>query len=605
MSIDTYFKSAQRVIQIIHASTSVTENDLLRILLQKTYLKPGLRFHTMNPNMKHPLKTIVLIAALGGLTAAANAQLVVWQDDFDQQPLGANSVDGTYGAVAFNYTSAGYGNPMAVITNDLPDTLNGYTGTNNCAFLFDTDPNVFPNVLNFGLQINQLPATGNTNTSLRAYTLNFDIAVQGIDIGGIGGYVAPSFGLYGSGSGEYYGNGCQTNVGTAFFPPAGSGYQHVSVPLDSFNTANAALLNPTGPTFAYFMAFYLAGHTYAGTVEIDLANISITMSNPPALPPPTMAVVPAKPALRIFAQDFTAPWNQEGFGTVYPDQSWVGVATPQNPVSYTIAFSDFDTVNNYTLYAQFVQNANPGDPYGVYNGQNALVWSISHQDSGFTTAVNWKTNAPTGNANNNALALTTTSLDGRGRWTLTFTNDTDGTVTAPDGSSGSFSLDPSITPNFANPLTIDFGTAPNSNAGYGQWIDISMIAITNVIDGNQYDDFTMDDVLNTSLWNPAFSLNNNPPSVIQVSTNTPYWVNWTAPAEGFGLATSTNLLDPNSWSSPSYWSGYSATNTTALMGGIKFWTLIPVTCLPTADGTPGSAPSTIGFFRLSNPPPAQ
>jgi hypothetical protein len=539
---------------------------------------------------------------------SAAGQTVVWHDDFDQQPLGANSTGGAYGAVAFNYTSSGYGDPMLIITNDLPDTLDGYSGTNNCAFTFVTDTNDYPEALNFGLEINQIAADGNTNTSLRAYTLNFDLAVSGgTDIGGIGGYVAPSFGLYGNGSGEYYGNGCQTNVGTAFFPAAGTGYQHVSVPLESFNTANATLLNPTDSTMAFFMAFYMAGHTYAGTVEIDLANISITMSNPAAITPPTLTMAAASPALRIFGQDDTAAWNQEGFGTVDLNQSWVGVATPASPVSYSVTMADFDTIDNYTLYVQFCQGANPGNPYGIYFGTNALVWSISHQASGFTTAVNWKTNAPTGNENNNALSLTTTSTNGRGTWTLVFTNNTDGTVIAPDGTSGAFQLDPTVATNFANPLTIDFGTAPNSASGYGQFIDLCRIAITNVIDGNEYDDFTQDETLETNLWNTGFSLNNNPPSVIQIPPGTNYWVNWTVPDDEFGLATKASLLgDANLWFSPGYYGNGLFTNTTpTLMGGKLKWTLIPAGCLPTVDGTQGGTPSATGFFKLMNPGPTQ
>src|SRR5665213_868711 len=225
--------------------------------------------------MKKILLNISLIAVLSGVTTIATAQTNVWHDDFDQFPVGANSTDGSYGAVAFNYTSAGYGNPFVMITNNNPDTINGYAGTNNCAFIFDTDPSVYPNALNFGLQINRVPVSGgNTNTSLRAYTLNFDIAVQGTNISSVGGFVGPSYGLYGPGSGEYYGNGCQTNAPVSWFPAAGTGYQHVSVPLASFGTANAALLVPTNSSFTFFMAFYMAGHSYPGNIEIDLANIS-------------------------------------------------------------------------------------------------------------------------------------------------------------------------------------------------------------------------------------------------------------------------------------------------------------------------------------------
>lgn len=558
-----------------------------------------------------------MAVALSTLTFALKAQTTVWHDDFDQFAIGANSDDGTYGAVAFNFTAAGFGHPRVVITNNNPDTLAldpDYTHSNNCAFIFNTDPTVWTNVLNFGLRIGQIPTTGdNTSPFLRDYTLNFDVAVQNADIGSIGGFVAGGIGIYGNNSGEYFGDGAETNMPISNYPPAGTGYVHYSLPLGSFNTAHGTNLIPTDATFSFFIDFYMAGHTYPGDVEIDFANISITMdTNQPPPPPPTMAIVPAKSGLRIFAQDHTQTYNQEGFGTVDVNQSWVGVATPTHPVSYSINFGDFDTVNNYTLYAQFVQNANPGDPFGVYNGQNAFVWQITHQDSGFTTSIDWKTNAPKGNQNNNALPLTTTtSTNGRGTWTLTFTRDTDGTVTAPDGTSTAFTLpnDPAWLADFANPLTIDFGTAPNNTGGFGQFIDLNSLTISNVVDGTEFDDFTTDDVLNTALWNPNFSYDaanaNNSGSVFQVSTNTPFWLTWTIPDDGFVLATSASLN--GAWYTPGFYgSGLGVSNTRPqTMGGAQTWTLIPAATLPTTDGTVGGPVSPTAFFRLQNSPPSQ
>ena len=61
--------------------------------------------------------------------------------------------------------------------------------------------------------------------------------------------------------------------------------------------------------------------------------------------------------------------------------------------------------------------------------------------------------------------------------------------------------------------------------------------ITNVAGVNESDDTTMDDGFpDTGLWDPGFSL--DPGSVIQISTNTPFWLNWTVPDQGFGLGTS-------------------------------------------------------------------
>ena len=137
-------------------------------------------------------------------------------------------------------------------------------------------------------------------------------------------------------------------------------------------------------------------------------------------------------------------------------------------------------------------------------------------------------------------------------------------MTAPDGTTGSFSLPPDAAALFADPLTILFGTAPNNTGGYGQFIDLSRITITNVAGINEDDDFTKDDVLNTGFWDPNYSYpqNTGASAIVQVSTNTPYWVNWTIPDDGMGLGTKAKLNGgTNVWFTPNYYGGGTVTNT--------------------------------------------
>jgi len=561
-------------------------------------------------------------AALVALPQFSSAQTTIWHDDFDLNPVGANSASGTYGRIAYNFSGTGVGAPIVIITNSAPDTIatnNNFTHTNYCAFIFTSANTSPPLPLNFGWDINSIATTGgNTNTSLRAYTLSFDMAVKGDGINNLGGYVGPICYLFGQNaaggwsSGEYYGNGAQTNISAGFFPAPTAGWVHYSMPLGSFGTANAGALNPTDSAFSFGFGAYMAGLAVTNNEEIDVANVEVTMAPPPPIAPPKMTIVPATPELRIFSQDHTATYNQEGFATQDPNQSWVGVATPSNPVTYALTFKDFNTAANYTMNVQFAPGAAPGNPYGVYQGNNDLLWTIvSHGgSSGFTTAIAFKTNSPAnviGAETNVVIApLTTGSLTGVGTWSLTFTSDTNGTVTSPDGTKESFVLDPNAAAQFANPLTICFGTNPNSVAGYGQFIDFAQLGITNVIDGTEFDDFTQDSSLNTGLWNPGFSLNAG--SVIQVSTDTPFWVNWAIPDEGYTLGTEPNvgngavpLYTPNYYGGAT---GVTITGPTQMGLNLK-WALIPSECLPTVDGSQGGTPAINGYFQLSNPAPTQ
>ena len=132
------------------------------------------------------------------------------------------------------------------------------------------------------------------------------------------------------------------------------------------------------------------------------------------------------------------------------------------------------------------------------------------------------------------------------------------------------------------------------------------------MDGTEYDDLTTDDVLNTSLWNPGFSYNSangsDAGSVFQISTNTPFWLSWTLPDDGYVLATKPTLIGGTvDWFTPNYYgSGFGITTTLPQsMGGVQKWTLLPSATLPTTDGNPGSPVSPNAFFRLQNPAPSQ
>jgi hypothetical protein len=576
--------------------------------------------------MRKTSLTISLIGAWIALIMTAHAQTNVWHDDFDQWPVGYGSGPnftgpGTYGRIAYDFSGAGAGNPMVVITNGTnPDTLPGdpsYTHSNYCAFIF-TSTNVFPPNFNFGWDINSIAAFSNTNTDPRAYTLKFDFSVQGDGINNLGGFVGPQVYVFGQNapgaysSGEYYGDGTQKGLTAGFFPPPGGGWVHVEMPLSQgWGTANANPINFLSPAFSFGFGAFMAGLSSTNQQEIDIANVEITEITPPLLNP-TNHITAGKPGLRLFAQNSQQTYNQEGFGTVDQNQSWVGIATPANPVSYSVTMGDFNTANGFALYLQFVQNGNPGDPFGVYNGQNALVWTIQSGGgtNGFTTSVAWKTNSPASGEPNVAMPVTTTtSTNGVGTWTLTFTSDLAGTVTTPDGTVGTVTLpDEAMAADFVNPVIIDFGEAPNRTIGYGQWITFNKIAISNVLDGTEIDDFTQDTnfPINTTLWNPGFSLDRN--SVVQVPPGKSYWMNWTTPANGFGLETKGQLIGgTNMWFSPNYYgSGVGASNSVpTLMGTQYIWTLVPGACFPTADGTTNGPTSPTAFFRLANPPPSQ
>jgi hypothetical protein len=553
--------------------------------------------------MKLTFRTISLIVALSGFSVAAHAQLVVWStDSFTNDPVD------TYGAVV---DFQGGENVASSIVSP------GESGGSSQAWEVSFNPGANINFQTTGVPY---PASGNTNAFLANYTLSFDMQVTGNNVSPASGIQISLFANQTGANGYavFGSNLLLANSVTNVFG-AGTGYQHYSFPLSSFNNNSISVATATNFSVGIGYVSYPAGIT-AATETFDIANLQITMqTNPPAPPKPKMTLLPAKPGLRIFQKASDATYTQEGIETVDINQAWVGLATPSTPVSYSITFQDFDTVANYTMNVQLVPNAGTG-PYTVYESDDDLLWTITSGGgaSGFTTALAFKTNSPAnvngGETNVVLAALSTTSTNGRGTWTLTFTSDTNGSVTAPDGTSESFVLDPNMAAQFVNPLSVCFGTSAGATGGFGQFTDIGRIAITNVGGLNENDNFASDAFLDTTVWDPTFSRDNpaygnDAGSVILVSSNTPsYWVNWNIPDDGYGLGTIGSLGNTSiHWYTPNYYgSGAGATNTIpSLMGTTLKWTLIPSACLPTVDGTVGGTPSRNGFFRLSSPPPSQ
>ncbi len=322
-----------------------------------------------------------------------------------------------------------------------------------------------------------------------------------------------------------------------------------------------------------------------------------------------MNVIKTQPGLRWFAQDATAVYNEQGLYTIDQNQSFANPANSAQPVTYSVTFQDYNTAPNFTFQIQFIadntaQSAN--SPYTVYFSPADFALSIVNQGTDFTASIDYKTNNPAGGTTGNLMFMTTATAQ-VGTWTLVFTNNPDGSadggVIAPDGTAGTFTVSSNIVAYFVNPVTIYYGIVPENTAGFGQFIDTSRITTANVGGQNINDNFATDASFDTSTWSTGYSFEAN--SVQLVTTDTPYWVTWTVPANGFGLETATNLTTPSAaWYSPGYYAGGTQPITT-LMGGSLYWTLLNTADLPTVDGIPGDPVSKTAFFRLSKPGPSQ
>ncbi|MGD0260586.1 MAG: hypothetical protein ABSD29_12270 [Verrucomicrobiota bacterium] len=419
---------------------------------------------------------------------------------------------------------------------------------------------------------------------------------------GVTNYGHLQFGMQLNGSSQDWFGSLEVSAGT-------TNWVHVNLPISINTDANLLAINDVVIKIdgGWYGSNPLNG---ASTLWVD--NIEFTAPTNYVMPaPPTLAIQKATPALRMFAGSTVNTYDRVELATADQSQSWIGGTYP---VSYSFTLLDYPASINQTHIFLVPVNSVSGGSSSMYNNEyveyqatNALWLDIQPYGTGGATAsVLWKTNLPNSNPDQTALVITN-STTAVGTWTLTFTNSGAGTVTAPGGNSGSFTIaDPNVATDFQNPLVAYFGLQPNSGAGEGEYEDWASISVTGVTGANENDNFTTDSSLNTGLWSIntlTVALN----SCVQlVTTNTPYWVNWTLPAVDCGLGTVSALENTNTlpWMLPEYYNYYGDGNTipnTANQGN-KTWVLIPSTCLPTVDGSQGGVPSPKAFFRLFQGP---
>lgn len=408
-------------------------------------------------------------------------------------------------------------------------------------------------------------------------------------------------------------SGGQDWNGASYTTISDTNWHHINAPLASTDP-NVAAGNIADVIIGEDVNAYVGGGGLNGPQILYVDNIKF--SGPLAtvvIPPPTVAgPQKASPGLRIFAGSSVNTYDREILYTVDQNQSWVDPGATF-PVMYSFSLQDYNPNINQTMVELIGGGTAPttSGEYDDYSGPTTLWLQLNPASGGGVIAsVQWKTNAPGSNpggtANPYGQALAFTNSTAIGTWSLVFTSTNTGYVVAPGhvilGSTNFTISDETVTSDFADPVFAAFGLQANSVAGEGAYEDWGMISISGVVDGNEFEDFTKEGSDISANLTPSGLFNNSisalPASLIIQTTNDAEWVNWTQPAIGFTLGSSTNLVQGN-WINPGWYSGYSDTNaprvmplTTAFAG--KYWVLLPADDLPTANGGQNTSPPAAG-----------
>jgi hypothetical protein len=205
--------------------------------------------------MKSVLKMTILMAILGDINISIHAQTVVLSQNFDSLSLGA------FGSLN-NYD--GGGNPAATIVTP------GAGGAGRALEM--TARNITSgSTANFGVNIGNIPLSGNTSINLSDYTLSFDLAIGAGDPGG-----------YGIDVGTFSADGLTGSAYNSFTAPAaGTGYQHFTVNMGTLgNEYGVTVLNPLSAQMNIDLQVNGFPASASGTPDVFLDNLQITMTQP-------------------------------------------------------------------------------------------------------------------------------------------------------------------------------------------------------------------------------------------------------------------------------------------------------------------------------------
>lgn len=309
------------------------------------------------------------------------------------------------------------------------------------------------------------------------------------------------------------------------------------------------------------------GHTNAVTFWVDNLYFEVSTNTAPP-PPPTLALRPASGGLQLLATQTGGQWQRQNIRTVSDAQSWMGAT---GPVTYEMTIKDAPDLNGFQAHMFFIPNST-GDTAPDWNRPDALNFMIYDQGNGAgSAALGFKTNEPSGNSQiygaNHLADLPSTSI--LGTWKITFHQDTDITLTAPDGSTTNVVMPSDAAALFANPLTVYFGSQPGNVDYVGSGYVLSNVKITGT--EAPLDDSFPGPGLDEALWVVAAD---DAPGVLVTPSDSKYWLDWTLPANGF-------LPQVNGTLAQGTWVDLDAT--ASFKSGPKRTLIVPASVLPAGN----------------------
>jgi hypothetical protein len=289
------------------------------------------------------------------------------------------------------------------------------------------------------------------------------------------------------------------------------------------------------------------GGPYTAAFWID--NL-VLVANTVVTPPPSLGIAPAVQGLNLFTDAGTALNQRQSLETVSSNYSWVGAS---GAVSYSFTISSYpvahaDEVGTYIFLIPSPATETSAD----YNEANVIFLDLESTTNGGASCIfRYKTNEPNGNTmiySTNGTLAQLNNATAIGTWTLTFSNNTNVTITGPGGASTNFSIPDgtgATSALFASNVVVYYGTQGNNASGCNDHFVTSDFNITGLGSTNFDDNFLADDgTLNTNIWKVNATQSS---CVRKVGPGNPYYVSWTLPSSGYLLQSTPTLGATRPW----------------------------------------------------------
>ncbi|MES2922943.1 MAG: hypothetical protein V4819_15415 [Verrucomicrobiota bacterium] len=469
-------------------------------------------------------------------TAAANADVTLTFDtDVQGITAGANATSVAWDSV---------GKRLEV------NTTGGWSP--QCAYLDlnSADPSIVPLKAEFSQAL------------INGGTLTYDIIVETTSVtgGNPGWFETMYIGNSNAGWDQTYGGGKDQITAYGAFPLAAPILHTVNYTIEAAASVASDTIAQFGASSGWYQINLGLNSEGGTTVKYYIDNITIA-ANVVAAPTviPNVKITPTVSGLNVISSGI-GQYDRQCVRTYEgTDVTWVGGTFPK---TYELTIADYPKEQGYESVIYFVPgsgiastNSNPDYtepvcaglwiyPNGDGTGSASLRYKDGPVNSNGVTGYEYWIGDPAPSHGLGGQLATKYSTKFLGTWKVTFTSDTDFTITVPDGTSTTGSFNPTAAAKYAGPMYVYFGNVPAQPANVGLSAVYSRIKITGT-------GYPIDEQLDLNPMSADLVVAASvPASVVQVNAaESKYWINWTLPATDFQLEQSTDLGVGGPWSS--------------------------------------------------------